>query len=109
MRCYCPVPVSVAVCGLLGALSLTCRVPFWTPLLVGEKRTLMVQFAPTPKLVPHVVDGIENWLAFVPPMRIELIVSNAVPELVSVKVVVADERRATVPKLNDVGLRVTRA
>ena len=48
-------------------------------------------------------------MAFPPLMRIELIVSNDVPELLSVKVVVADERRATVPKLNDVGLRLTPA
>ena len=81
----------------------------YVPLLFGENWTLMVQLAPTPRLLPQVLDGIENWLAFAPPMLIELIVSNEVPELVSVNVVDDDERRATVPKLNDVGLSAAAA
>lgn len=81
----------------------------YDPALFGENWTLMVQLAPTARLLPQVLDGIENWLAFGPPMLIELMVSNEVPELVSVNVVVDDERRATVPKLNEVGLSVAAA
>ena len=40
-----PTPDREAVCGLLGALSVTVRVPVWVPALVGVKTTLMVQLA----------------------------------------------------------------
>jgi hypothetical protein len=40
-----PVPVSVTVCGLPVALSVMVRVPLLVPLVVGSKKTPIVQFA----------------------------------------------------------------
>src|SRR5271165_345617 len=45
-----PTPVSADICGLFGALSTTLSVPACVPALVGVKTTLMVQFAPAPRL-----------------------------------------------------------
>ena len=46
-----PVPVRATVCGLLGALSVTVRVPVRTPALFGTNTTLMVQLPAAGKLV----------------------------------------------------------
>jgi len=52
---YLPVPVNVAVCGLLPALSLTLSVPVLVPFAVGLNTTLMVHLPLEAKLVPQVV------------------------------------------------------
>lgn len=44
-RCYCPVPVSGAVCGLPPPLSATLRVALRAPVAVGLKATLTAQLA----------------------------------------------------------------
>jgi len=49
-----PVPVSGTVWGLLLALSVIVRVPVRLPVVVGEKVTLIVQFAPAASDTPHV-------------------------------------------------------
>ena len=49
-----PVPVSVTVCGLSGALSVTMRVPLLIPALVGVKVTLTSHDRPAPTELPHV-------------------------------------------------------
>ena len=52
---YCPVPVSVAVCGLLGALSTTCSVAEKVFRDLGEKVTLIVQLAFIARLLPQLL------------------------------------------------------
>jgi hypothetical protein len=44
----CPTPVSEAFCGLPLALSVTVRVPFRVPLVVGSKKTPMEQLESVP-------------------------------------------------------------
>jgi hypothetical protein len=56
LRYYCPVPVSVAVCGLLGALSLTCSVALYVALLFGENTTLMLHEEPAANVLVQVRD-----------------------------------------------------
>ena len=107
MRSYCPVPVSVDVCGLVGALSTTRRFAVRAPLRVGAKLTLTVQFAPGARLVPQVRDEMMNCPGFAPTKPIELIVAVAVPVFVSVKVCGALVLpRVTVPKFQDAGVSV---
>src|SRR5256885_678401 len=48
-----PVPVRLAVCGLLLALSVTVKVPIRVPLAVGEKVTLIEHAAPGATLGPQ--------------------------------------------------------
>ena len=50
-----PVPLRLAVCGLPVALSLTLRMPVRVPPPVGLNETLMMQLAPDPREVPHVL------------------------------------------------------
>jgi hypothetical protein len=50
-----PVPVKLAVCGLLLALSLTLSSPVLVPVSVGVNVTPIVHFALAARLVPHVV------------------------------------------------------
>src|SRR5690349_13555695 len=54
--CYWPVPVSVAVCGLPGALSLTCRVALYVALLLGVNTTLMLHDEPAANVLVQVRD-----------------------------------------------------
>jgi hypothetical protein len=54
MCTYCPVPLSVAVCGLLGALSVTFSVADSAPRRLGLKVTVIEQFALIPSVVPQV-------------------------------------------------------
>jgi hypothetical protein len=49
-----PLPVNDTLCGLLFALSVIVRVPVRLPVVVGEKVTLIAQFAPAASDVPHV-------------------------------------------------------
>ena len=49
-----PVPVSVTLCGLSGALSVNVRVPDATPEAVGVKVTLTAHDWPAPTELPHV-------------------------------------------------------
>jgi hypothetical protein len=70
----------------------------------------MVQFAPTGRVVPQVRDEMMNCPGLAPVSPIELMVSAAVPVLVSVKVCGAlVVRRGTVPKFADVGVKLTLA
>ena len=48
-----PVPVRLAVCGLLLALSVTVRVAPRVPVAVGVNVTSMEQLAPAPKVEPQ--------------------------------------------------------
>jgi hypothetical protein len=50
-----PVPVSVTVCGLPAALSVTVTLPVLIPVAVGSKVTLMVQLALAATLEPQVL------------------------------------------------------
>jgi hypothetical protein len=63
-----PVPVSAAVCGLLGLLSATLKVAVAAAAAVGVNVTLMVQAAPAARVVPQVVVS-ANKDADVPPME----------------------------------------
>lgn len=83
-----PVPVSPAACGLPEALSLTISAAARLPEAVGLNVTLAVQFAPAFKLAPQVF-VCEKSPAFTPWMAMLLIVSVALPLLVSVTVCAA--------------------
>jgi hypothetical protein len=48
-----PVPVSVAVCGLLASLSATLNVAVMSPAAFGVNVTLIVQLAPAASVAPH--------------------------------------------------------
>src|SRR5512146_122532 len=50
-----PVPVRLAVCGLVAALSLTVRVPFRVPPSVGVKVTLMERVVPAASMLPQLL------------------------------------------------------
>ena len=50
-----PVPIKLAVCGLLLALSVTVKVPLRVPVAVGVNVTLIVQLAPAATLVPQLL------------------------------------------------------
>jgi hypothetical protein len=52
-RRYCPVPVNVMVCGLVGSASLMVTAAVRLPIAVGLKVTLIVQLAPAARLVPQ--------------------------------------------------------
>jgi hypothetical protein len=53
---YLPVPVRLDVCGLPGALSLTCKLPVLGPICVGEKTTLIVHLVLAARLAEQVVE-----------------------------------------------------
>jgi len=50
-----PVPISVADCGLLLALSVTESVAVLVPVANGEKVTVILQLAPVARVEPHVL------------------------------------------------------
>ncbi len=75
-----PVPVRLDVCGLLLALSDTCRVPVLVPVAVGVNTTLMVQVPKAATLAPQlVVDTLKS-----PVVEIETLVSATFRWFVSV-------------------------
>jgi hypothetical protein len=76
-----PLPVSVTVWGLPGALSETVRVPVWVPPALGLKATEMVQCAAGARLVSQVFLARNCALA-----AMEEVVRVAVPVLVRVTV-----------------------
>jgi hypothetical protein len=78
---WSPVPVSVIVCGLPDALSVTVTVPVRVPVVVGVKVTLMVQFAPAAKLAPQALVWLKS-----PVDAMLLTLSVALPVLVRVTV-----------------------
>jgi hypothetical protein len=79
-----PVPFKAAVCGEPLALSVMVRVPVRAPVAVGVKVTEMEQVPPIARVEPQV------WVcAKSPEAAIEVILSAAVPELVSVTFCIA--------------------
>src|SRR5437667_178069 len=84
-----PFPLSVMICGLPPALSVTDSVPVRAPEAVGVKVTLMVQFAPAGKVAGLVGQALAPVLvaAKSPEAANELIVKAAVPVFVSVTVI----------------------
>src|SRR5207302_960993 len=84
-----PFPLSVMICGLPPALSVTDSVPVRAPEAVGVKVTLMVQFAPAAKVAGLVGQALAPVLvaAKSPEAANELIVKAAVPVFVSVTVI----------------------
>ena len=78
-----PVPVSAAVWGLLGALSVTVSVADLAPEAVGLNVTLIAQLAPAATLLPQVFVCEKS--APLAPVNVMLVIVNvAVPLLVSV-------------------------
>lgn len=78
----CPVPLSVTVCRLPLALSITVKVPVLVPLAVGSKKTPIEQLAPTGTLLPHALSTPKS-----AGLVVTLVIASAsVPELVSVTV-----------------------
>lgn len=53
LACTPPVPERATVCGLLGELSVSVRVPVRVPSWVGVKVTLMMQFFPAASVLPQ--------------------------------------------------------
>src|SRR5207244_1454922 len=84
-----PFPLSVMICGLPPALSVTDSDPVRAPEAVGVKVTLMVQFAPAAKVAGLVGQALAPVLvaAKSPEAANELIVKAAVPVFVSVTVI----------------------
>jgi hypothetical protein len=75
-----PVPVSVTVCGLVSALSVTTRLPAAALRAVGTNCTLIVQLAPAASDAPHVVAETTNG----PPVERPLMPSAVFRRLVTV-------------------------
>lgn len=80
---YCPVPLSVMVCGEPAALSVMVTAAVCAPVAVGAKCPWMVQLAPTVRLAPQVLAK-TNEEASVPVSAMLVIVKVAVPVLVMV-------------------------
>ena len=78
-----PVPVRVTVCGEPGALLAIETDADSPPAEVGEKVTLIVQLALAESALPQAFDC-PNSVAFVPVTEMLVILSVALPELVSV-------------------------
>ena len=99
-----PVPVSVTVCGLLGALSVNVSAPVRAPNTVGVKVTFTVHLAAAARVVPQVLDKI----AKLPLMAILLMLSGPPPLLVRVTVLAVLVVLMTwLPKLKLAGDSVT--
>jgi hypothetical protein len=83
MRSYLPVPERTTVCGPFGALSVMVSVAVRTPFAVGLNVTLTVQLneGTTPR--PQLLTSAKS-TAFVPVIRMLLILSDELPVLVSV-------------------------
>jgi len=75
------VPSSSITCGLVEALSMIEIVPCTVPCCVGEKVTLIVQFAPAATLDPQVEVTANSVLAL-----IDAILSAVVPVLVTLTI-----------------------
>jgi hypothetical protein len=80
-----PFPIKVAVCGLLGKLSLTLRVAPKLPDVVGEKVTVTLQVALAARELGQLL-VCEKASLFVPLIAIAAMLIAAVSELVSVTV-----------------------
>jgi hypothetical protein len=107
---YGAVPVSVAVCGLLGALSAIRKVALKFPERLGANATLMLHVALTANVFPQVRDVMMNWPGLVPASPIELMFRIALPVLARTNVCEGlVVRRGTVPKFQDAGLSETPA
>lgn len=98
-----PVPANDITCGLLGALSVSVRVPVRAPVAVGVNFTLMVQLDPTAMELPQVPV----------PAKLKSPVKAALNATVAVLLFVAVMNCAALlvptvwlPKLNDVGDRL---
>src|SRR5947199_50019 len=84
-----PLPLSVMICGLPPALSVTDSDPVRAPEAVGVKVTLMVQFAPAAKVAGLVGQALAPVLVAAKSLEAanELIVKAAAPVFVSVNVI----------------------
>ncbi len=80
-----PVPLSEIVCGLVGSESLIVTAAARSPMALGLKLTLMVQFEPAVRVWPQVVDSIKS-PGFSPASIILFIASPTPPVLASVTV-----------------------
>ena len=85
-RGYNPEPLRLTVCGLPGALSVTCRVAEKGPTCRGVKVTLMMQNAPIANPVPPIgqLFVCAKLFELAPPRDIRLMIRGAVPVLVNV-------------------------
>ena len=98
------VPLKLTVCGLLLALSVTVRVPVTVPALAEVNVTLTVQLAPAARLAPQVLVWAK--LALGEAAMLEML-SEAVPELVTVTVCAALVTPTGVEKVRLEGERAT--
>jgi hypothetical protein len=102
-----PVPLSVAVCGLPDALSVTVRPALRLPVADGENVTEAEHDAPAASVLPHVFVCAKS-AAFEPETAMLEIVNAALPEFVSVRdFEELDVPTCCDPKLRLVGDRVT--
>jgi len=84
-----PVPESGTESGLVGSLLTSTREADSTPVVLGVNVTGILQLAETARDPPHVVVLLKS-AAFAPAIEIDVIVSEAVPVLVSTTVQVDD-------------------
>ena len=78
VRVGTPVPASVTVCGVVGALSVTVSVPVREPVAEGVKRTVIVHEVPAARLAPQAFVSEKSPVAAIP-----LMASGAFPVFVS--------------------------
>ena len=80
---YVPVPDSARICGLVRAESLIVKVPVRVPVAIGEKITLIVQFAPIASFLGQVLVSAKSF-GSAPLIVMLVIFSGVAPGLVSV-------------------------
>lgn len=104
---YCPVPESPTDCGLVEALSFTFNFPLRLPVAPGVKITLTVHVPPAGTEEAQVL-VCEKSPLLVPVMLIPVMVSATFCRFVNVVFIgLLEVPTATVPKFNEVGLKVT--
>jgi len=103
-----PVPLSEALCGLPGALSVTVRLALRTAATCGRNVIPTAQEADAANVAPQVFDAIANSEALVPVSAMLLMVTVVVPLFLTVTVCVADVTKSRVTgNVTEVGESVT--
>jgi hypothetical protein len=103
-----PVPVRLTLSGLLAALVVNVKLAVLAPVEVGEKTTLIEHEDAAAKVPAQVLPLVLNWFRFTPVSAMLVIVSVALPGLVSVTVWFPLEVPCVwLPKAMLVGLRDT--
>ena len=100
-----PIPVKLIICGEPVALSLTRMLPVTLPVVIGAKVTEIVQLAPAANDAPQLLVSLNNPRMGELGAEIPVMVSGALPVLLSVTVCAAEVAPAAAEKLSDAGVR----